>query len=168
MKILFDDGTPKPIARGLLSHDVTFARQIGWHELENGELIQKAEDAGFHVLLSTDKNIRYQQNLTGRRIALVILGKLSVANCAVASGRHQCRSECEYAGKLCRGLDSLPAKDAQHLRIPNLRIAMWDNLIFRCGFSGHLTFPNAGMGLRLISHIKTLRAYLLRPLLKPR
>ena len=74
MKILFDNGTPKPIARSLTGHQVTFARQIGWHELENGELIQKAEDAGFHVLLSTDKNIRYQQNLTGRRIALVILG----------------------------------------------------------------------------------------------
>jgi hypothetical protein len=74
MKILFDNGTPKPIARSLIGHEVTFARKIGWHELENGELIQKAEDAGFDVLLSTDKNIRYQQNLTGRRIALVILG----------------------------------------------------------------------------------------------
>ena len=58
MKILIDNGTPKPIARSLTGHQVTFARQIGWHELENGELIQKAEDAGFHVLLSTDKNIR--------------------------------------------------------------------------------------------------------------
>ena len=47
---------------------------IGWHELENGELIQKAEEAGYEVLLSTDKNIRYQQNLTGRTIALVVLG----------------------------------------------------------------------------------------------
>jgi hypothetical protein len=46
MKILFDNGTPKPIARSLIGHEVTFARQIGWHELENGELIQKAEDAG--------------------------------------------------------------------------------------------------------------------------
>jgi hypothetical protein len=74
MKILFDNGTPKPIARSLRGHDVTFARRIGWHELENGELIQQAEEAGFDVLLSTDKNIRYQQNLTVRRIALVIWG----------------------------------------------------------------------------------------------
>ena len=74
MKILFDNGTPKPIARSLIGHEVTFARQIGWHELGNGELIQQAEDAGYEVLLSTDKNIRYQQNLTGRKIALVILG----------------------------------------------------------------------------------------------
>jgi hypothetical protein len=74
MKILFDNGTPKPIARVLVGHEVTFTRQIGWHELENGELIQMAEDAGYDVLLSTDKNIRYQQNLKGRKIALVILG----------------------------------------------------------------------------------------------
>jgi predicted nuclease of predicted toxin-antitoxin system len=74
MRILFDNGVPKPIARSLTGHDVSFARQIGWHELENGELIQRAEDAGYEVLVSTDKNIRYQQNLTGRRIALVILG----------------------------------------------------------------------------------------------
>ncbi|MGA2047678.1 MAG: hypothetical protein ABSG96_08290 [Terracidiphilus sp.] len=74
MKILFDNGTPNPIARSLIGHEVTFARKIGWHELENGELIQKAEEAGFELLLSTDKNIRYQQNLTARKIALVVLG----------------------------------------------------------------------------------------------
>lgn len=74
MKILFDNGTPKPIARSLTGHQITYARQIGWHELENGDLIQQAEEAGYEVLLSTDKNIRYQQNLSGRRIALVVLG----------------------------------------------------------------------------------------------
>lgn len=73
MKILFDNGTPKPIARSLTGHEVTFVRQIGWQELENGDLIQRAEDAGYDVLLSTDKNIRYQQNLSGRRIALIVL-----------------------------------------------------------------------------------------------
>ena len=74
MKILFDNGTPKPIARSLSGHEVTYARKIGWHELENGELIQKAEEAGYDVLLSTDKNIQYQQNLKGRTIALIVLG----------------------------------------------------------------------------------------------
>ncbi len=74
MKILFDNGTPKPIARVLISHEVIRARQIGWHELANGDLIRMAEEAGFDLLLSTDKNIRYQQNLSGRKIALVILG----------------------------------------------------------------------------------------------
>ena len=74
MKVLFDNGTPKPIARKLGAHEVTHARRIGWHELGNGELIQRAEAAGYEVLLSTDKNIRYQQNLCGRKIALVVLG----------------------------------------------------------------------------------------------
>jgi hypothetical protein len=74
MKILFDNGAPNPIARSLAGHEVTFARQIDWHKLENGELIQRAEDAGFEILLSTDKNIRYQQNLSKRQIALVVLG----------------------------------------------------------------------------------------------
>ncbi len=74
MKILFDNGTPKPIAHSLPGHEISYARQIGWHELENGELIEKAEQAGFELLLSTDKNIQYQQNLTGRKIALVVLG----------------------------------------------------------------------------------------------
>jgi hypothetical protein len=74
MKVLFDNGTPKPIARTLIGHDVSFARQIGWHELENGQLIQQAEDASYDVLLSTDKNIRYQQNLSHRKIALAVRG----------------------------------------------------------------------------------------------
>jgi predicted nuclease of predicted toxin-antitoxin system len=74
MKILFDHGVPKPIARSLTGYEVTYARRIGWHEMGNGELIQQAEEAGYEVLLSTDKNIRYQQNLTGRKIALVVLG----------------------------------------------------------------------------------------------
>jgi hypothetical protein len=74
MKILFDNGTPNTMARSLIGHEVTFARQIGWAELENGELIQRAEDAGYELLLSTDKNIRYQQNLSGRKISLIVLG----------------------------------------------------------------------------------------------
>ena len=74
MKILFDNGTPNPIAQSLAGHEVAFARQVGWHELTNGELIRQAEEAGYDVLLTSDKNIRYQQNLTARRIAIVVLG----------------------------------------------------------------------------------------------
>jgi len=75
MKILFDNCTPNPIARSLSGHEVTFARQIGWHELKNGELIQRAEDAGFELILSTERNIRYQQNLAGRKIAILVFGQ---------------------------------------------------------------------------------------------
>ncbi len=73
MKILFDNGTPRSVARCLGGHEIIRARQIGWHELGNGELIQSAEEAGYDLLLSTDKNIRYQQNLSNRKIALVVL-----------------------------------------------------------------------------------------------
>ena len=74
MKILFDNGTPNPIARSLVGHEVTFARKIGWHTLKNGELIQRAEEAGYELLLSTDRNLRYQQNLAARKLAVVVLG----------------------------------------------------------------------------------------------
>ena len=73
MRILFDNGTPRPIERCLTGHEISRARRIGWHELENGELIEKAEQAGYDVLLSTDQNIRYQQNLTRRKLAIVVL-----------------------------------------------------------------------------------------------
>jgi hypothetical protein len=49
MRILFDNGTPNPIARCLTGHEVTYARRIGWHELKNGEPIQRAEEAGYEV-----------------------------------------------------------------------------------------------------------------------
>lgn len=74
MRILFDNGTPNPIARSLAGHEVAFARRIGWHQLKNGELLRKAEDAGYQLLLTSDKNMRHQQNLAGRKIAIVVLG----------------------------------------------------------------------------------------------
>ena len=57
----------------LSGHTIEEARTRGWEELANGELIMAAETAGFEVLLTTDKNIRYQQNLNDRKIALVVL-----------------------------------------------------------------------------------------------
>ena len=80
MKILFDHGTPRSIARGLAGHQVTRAAQMGWHELENGVLIQNAEEAGFDLFLSTDQNIRYQQNLKHRKIAIVVLTDQQLPN----------------------------------------------------------------------------------------
>lgn len=74
MKILFDNGVPNPIAKALAGHEISFSRRIGWHEFANGELIAKAEEAGFALFLTTDKNLRYQQNLTGRALAVVVLG----------------------------------------------------------------------------------------------
>ncbi len=73
MLILFDNGTPRGLAHFLIGHKVEEARMRGWEELANGELIDKAEQAGFEVMVTTDKNIRYQQNLKDRKIALVVL-----------------------------------------------------------------------------------------------
>ena len=75
MLVLFDQGTPRGIARWLLGHTVREAQSQGWDRLTNGELLNAAGQAGFDVLLTTDKNLRYQQNLDGRRIAIVVLGK---------------------------------------------------------------------------------------------
>lgn len=74
MLMLFDHGTPRSIARWLHDHTVVEAIERGWDRLNNGALLKVAEEAGFDLLLSTDKNIQYQQNLKDRRIAIVILG----------------------------------------------------------------------------------------------
>jgi hypothetical protein len=74
MHILFDNGTPAPLRYALKGHVVVEAIERGWDRLANGELIAVAEAAGFELLLTTDKNIRFQQNLTGRKIAFVVLG----------------------------------------------------------------------------------------------
>jgi hypothetical protein len=73
MLILFDNGTPRGLARLLTGHTVEEARSHGWEELENGDLIDAAELSGFEVMVTTDKNICYQQNLKARKIALVVL-----------------------------------------------------------------------------------------------
>jgi hypothetical protein len=73
MRILFDHGTPRGIARALAEHTVLTAYAQGWERLNNGALLQAAEDAAVEVLLTTDQRMRYQQNLGGRRIALVVL-----------------------------------------------------------------------------------------------
>ena len=73
MRILFDHGTPRGLAGALLGHSITTAQQRGWGKLSNGALLDAAEEAAFDVLLTTDRRIRYQQNLATRRIALVVL-----------------------------------------------------------------------------------------------
>lgn len=76
MLILFDNGTPRTLARYLIHrHTVTEARARGWEELGNGELLTQAEADGFELLLTTDNNLSYQQNLTHRKIAIVVLGQ---------------------------------------------------------------------------------------------
>jgi hypothetical protein len=75
MLIVFDQATPVPIRPYLEGHTVRTAAQQGWDKLRNGDLLTAAEEAGFDILLTTDKNIRFQQNLAGRKIAVVVLGQ---------------------------------------------------------------------------------------------
>jgi len=74
MLILFDHGTPAPLQSFLKEHSVKKTKDLGWNTLSNGDLLKVAEDAAFEVFLTTDKNIRYQQNLAKRIIAIVVLG----------------------------------------------------------------------------------------------
>jgi len=73
MLVRFDHVTPRGVARFLPGHTITKARDRGWDTLTNGDLLAQAEHAGFDVLVTADQNMRYQQNLAGRRIALVVL-----------------------------------------------------------------------------------------------
>ena len=72
MRILFDHGVPAPLRRALTGHTISTAYEMGWTELDNSALLQAAE-MDFDVLITTDKNLRYQQNLTGRRLAILVL-----------------------------------------------------------------------------------------------
>jgi predicted nuclease of predicted toxin-antitoxin system len=72
MRILFDQGVPVPLRRYLTGHDIATAYERGWSNLSNGDLIQVAE-AEFGLLITTDQNLRYQQNLAGRKIAILVL-----------------------------------------------------------------------------------------------
>jgi hypothetical protein len=72
-KVLFDVNIPRSLSGFLTGHAVAFADQLGWRGLTNGELLSAAESDGFDVMLTADTNLRYQQNLVGRRIALVVL-----------------------------------------------------------------------------------------------
>ncbi|MBS1788451.1 MAG: hypothetical protein JST85_12055 [Acidobacteria bacterium] len=73
MKLLFDQGTPVPLRQFLKLHSVETAYAKGWGNIRNGELLSRAEVEGFDALITTDQNIRYQQNLTDRKISIVVL-----------------------------------------------------------------------------------------------
>ena len=73
MLLILDQNFPKRVARALTGHFFRTAYDMGWAELANGDLLAAAEAAGFELMLTADQRIRYQQNLKGRRIALVVV-----------------------------------------------------------------------------------------------
>lgn len=72
MKILFDQGVPAPLRRYLSGHAVDTTER-GWSGLDNGALLDRAESDGYHLLVTTDQNLRHQQNLAGRQMAIMVL-----------------------------------------------------------------------------------------------
>jgi hypothetical protein len=73
MKIIFDQGTPAPLRRYLTGHAVDTAYEQGWSDLSNGDLLEAAEQANYQLLITTDQNLRYQQNLANRQLAVIVL-----------------------------------------------------------------------------------------------
>ncbi len=73
MKILLDECVPLQVRLALPNHEVTTAQRMGWSGISNGDLLEHAEHEGFQVFILADKNLRYQQNLSSRRIAILEL-----------------------------------------------------------------------------------------------
>jgi hypothetical protein len=74
VKFIFDNSTPGPLARFLAAHEISTCPKLGWTRLGNGELLSAAEAAGFDLMITADQNLKYQQDLAKRRIALIVLG----------------------------------------------------------------------------------------------
>ena len=73
MRILLDHCTPAPLRRHLAGHQVETAYEQGWSHLSNGELLAAAEQDGYQLLISTDQNLRYQQDLANRQLSIIVL-----------------------------------------------------------------------------------------------
>jgi predicted nuclease of predicted toxin-antitoxin system len=89
MRLLFDQGTPVPLRSHLPDHLVATAYEKGWSALTNGELLSRAEAEGFDAIVTTDQNLRYQQNLTGRKISVIVY-----ADDELAPDQESCCSSC--------------------------------------------------------------------------
>ena len=77
MKILFDQGTPVPLRRSLADHVVETVYERGWSTIQNGALLTIAEAEGFAIFITTDQNLKYQQQLRDRQLAIIVLSTTS-------------------------------------------------------------------------------------------
>jgi uncharacterized protein DUF5615 len=73
VKILFDQNVPRNPARHLVGHQVTRSAELGWEELKNGALLKMAEENGFDLMITADRNLAYRQNLKDRKLAILVL-----------------------------------------------------------------------------------------------
>lgn len=84
MKILLDECVPWPMHRLLTDHSCSTVQDLGWGGIKNGDLLQRAEGE-FDLFITSDQNLRYQQNLTGRRIAILELSTNDIGRIQAAS-----------------------------------------------------------------------------------
>lgn len=106
MRLLFDQGTPAPLRAHLTNHEVSTVFELGWSALSNGELLSRAEAAGYLGFVTTDQNLKYQQHLASRRIAIAVILTTSWP-----------RIERHTAGIVAE-LDKLPADAYVEIAIP--------------------------------------------------
>jgi predicted nuclease of predicted toxin-antitoxin system len=106
MKILFDHGTPAPLRHAFSSHQVATTYEMGWAELNNGDLLRAAE-AEFEVFITTDQNLRYQQNLAGRKLAILVLPTTSWPKLQ------------RFAAEVVKAVMQLHPGDVRELDLPN-------------------------------------------------
>ena len=83
LRVLFDKNVPYLLRRHLAGYQVQIADDEGWEQVSNGDLIDRAEKAGYQIMLTCDQNIQYQQNIAHPTISMVVLG----SNIGPASGR---------------------------------------------------------------------------------
>jgi predicted nuclease of predicted toxin-antitoxin system len=105
MKILFDQGTPAPLGDALIGHLVATAYEMGWSRLRNGEILSAAETR-FDALITTDQSLRYQQNLSGRRLAILTLPTTSWPKLQ------------QHVAKIAKAVDDLRPGDFVELTLP--------------------------------------------------
>ena len=73
MRVLLDEQLPRHLAGEIGGHDVSTVQQCGWAGLKNGELLRVGADAGFEVLVTADRNLQFQQNLSQSRLRIILL-----------------------------------------------------------------------------------------------
>jgi len=77
VKILFDQGVPAPLRAFLKNHIIETAYENSWQQLQNGELLNRAEFSGYDLFITTDQNLKYQQVLANRKISILVLSTTS-------------------------------------------------------------------------------------------
>ena len=105
MNVLLDECVPWPMHRLLAGHACTTAQKRGWGGIKNGDLLRLAESE-FDLFITSDQNIRYQQNLAGRRIAIIEISTNDLRRILAA------------AGEIQAAVAGIKAGDFRHLEIP--------------------------------------------------